>query len=347
MNLNTLIKVYEKNNQFEIKAAAIAKNTQSDAREEIKLKEQLTKIKQDLALLDEQTENLEKELDRETLNLTQIKEKVDQSGITRQTLTELENRHHELVSRTEILEKKSNDLDALFGNIMTLLADPLHQSEFRQLITIDTRLMQQVRLQKKLSRRKKDLEKKKNNLAADLKKTTASIEKIKGKYQQDIESFVQYRKESPALEKKKTSLNKEAETLSGKIKKLAKKLQNEASEEIVAQQRKELEQRKKELDFETQRRTTAETKKQEITHQMEQDTQRLDKIKGQIAELEKINDHTTKFLHDNGIDPQYTPTTDRQKTIDTIRYLKKYFRDTVMVQDDRTGRNGHLTNENQ
>lgn len=347
MNLNTLIKVYEKINRFETKAAGIAKASHTDAREEEKLKEELTKIKQELALLDEQTENLRKELERESFNFREMKAKIDQAGITRQTLTELESQYNDLVSGTEVIEKKSNDFDAVFGNIMTLSADPVHQSEFQQLITIGASLIQQIRLQKKLTKRKNGFERKKNNLAADLKKTTTSIEKIKGKYQQDIEHFVQYRKESPALEKKQISLSKKMETLSGKIKKLEKKLQNEASGEIIARHRLELEQKKKELDSETARRTMAETKKQEITRRLEQETHRLDKIKRQIAELEKINEDTTQFLHDNGIDAQHTGADDRQKTIDTIRYLKKYFRETVMAQDDRTGRNDHLTDENQ
>jgi chromosome segregation ATPase len=340
MNLNALIETYKQCAQLETRLAGIVKEIEAALREEENLKKELQKINLELIRLREKDQPLQKDLEQETSKLEKIMAEIRQAGVTPQTLAELEKRYRHLESETRVLEEKGRERDTLLRNLASRLADPGLQAQLQRLCADESQLQQQVTLQKRLTSRKKKLEQNKSTLVTSLVKTAAAIDKLNETHRREIDSFLQYRDQSPTLEKRKTSLTKKEAYLTGKIQGLEKKLQNEAAPGKIRQLQEELENKKKELEVQGETRALLETKKQETTHLLDQETQKLDKIKAGIDGLETIAAELTCFLKERGItSPDQEGRATREETLEIIHCLKKYIRETVIPQDNRIGSN--------
>jgi len=272
MNLNSSIETYKQANEFETRLAGITKEIETLRREEENLKKDLHETNLELIRLKEKNQALEKDLQQESGKLEKIMTQIHQAGVTPQTLAELENRYHRLVSAARVVEEKSSEWDTLFQNLSDRLPVPEFQAQFRRLCVMDSQFRQQVTRQKRLITHKKKHEQKKNTLAASLEKNGTAIEKLKETHRKEIDSFLQFREQSPKLAKKKTSLTKKEAVLIGKLQGMEKKLQKEAAPEKCQQLRDELENKKKDLEAQSETRTLLETKKQEITQRLDQES---------------------------------------------------------------------------
>ncbi len=336
MNLNTLIDTYKQINRLELQTSGGTHDIDLTNQETEKLKDELRNMNLEIIRLSEENLAIEKDLQEETSMLEHGLTEMNQSYVTPQTLTTLENQYQHIVSETRLLAEKNNERETLFQQISHRLADPHLQDQFQQLSDLANQLNKLLPLEKKQTTHKEKLLTKKNLLANQLETIEKTVAQIQQNSQQEMDSFLQYREQAPNLEKKKTSLTKKNTHLIGKLLSLQKKLQNEASEAKVQQYQQELENYKKELETHTITRTRLDTQKQELTLQLEQQNLQLEKFKTEIAELESIANSLTGFLKEKGC-PSISQenSTEPAEISETLLYLKKYIQETVLPQDNR------------
>jgi chromosome segregation ATPase len=342
MNLNKLINTYKDVRTLEKEYSQIDKTTDFNLREKEKLETQLKTLNIELGNLDEECCVSENQLQIETRRLAKLTADLDQSQVTPRTLTQLERQFLKLETKTHTIEDKILQLENLFETLTEQMEDPELQRIFQHMPRLENQLKQLTGSQKKLRLRKAKLDKGKITLTAGVTTVSGDIEQLDKKYRQDIDCFTKYRENAPNLEKKKGALNKQSDTLTKTIKALKNKLRKEASAEVIQQYQEDLEDCKAELEREKRERTAAESKKQEMTKQVQQESQRLENTRQEIEELRSITAETASFLATKSMDlpaMEENENPGMDNTIEIILYLKKYFRETLNAQVERTGKN--------
>ncbi len=223
MSLNTLIDNYKQIKMSEPTVVRARDNAGSAGKMAETLLKEIEKKKQKLSQLQQEAQSLKNQLKPEIEALEKITKELEGSAVDPQDLIELETGYGQLAAETNEIKKKSEEFDDSLKNIMNRLTDPYFQYAFKQLKDVTLTLKKEIDLKKRRLNKKKELQQKKNKLEFGSKKTSASIQKIKKTYGQDIEKFQLCQKESRKIEKKRTALIKKDRKLSVKIKQLKKK----------------------------------------------------------------------------------------------------------------------------